>query len=115
MKLERKPRSAADQAQADKDAYIKNILNKKDFRDNPIYNYSEATQMYQAEEKVKKNENFKDFSTYTNFKELLIESGCWTYFKTRPFNRSPKIDSNPVDPNNEFSKSVFLLSMSIGE
>ena len=28
MKLERKPRSAADQAQADKDAYIKNILSK---------------------------------------------------------------------------------------
>ena len=29
--------------------------------------------------------------------------------------RAPKIDSSPVDPNNEFSKSVFLLSMSIGE
>ena len=67
MKLERKPRSAADQAQADKDAYIKNILNKKDFRDNPIYNYSEATQMYAAEEKVKKNEELKDKIDVSNF------------------------------------------------
>ena len=67
MKLERKPRSAADQAQADKDAYIKNLLSKKDYRDNPIYNYSEATQMYQAEEKVKKNENFKNKIDVSNF------------------------------------------------
>ena len=67
MKLERKPRSAADQAQADKDAYIKNILSKKDYRDNPIYNYSEATQMYQAEEKVKKNKELKDKIDVSNF------------------------------------------------
>ena len=67
MKLERKPRSAADQAQADKDAYIKNILNKKDFRDNPIYNFSEANKMYAAEEKVKKSKEFKDKIDVSNF------------------------------------------------
>ena len=59
MKLERKPRSAADQAQADKDSYVKSILSKKDFRDNPIYNISEANKMYEAEQKVKKSENTK--------------------------------------------------------
>ena len=59
MKLERKPRSAADQAQADKDAYVKSILNQKDYRDNPIYNISEANKMYEAEQKVKKSENAK--------------------------------------------------------
>ena len=58
-KLERKPRSAADQAQADKDAYVKSILAQKDFRDNPIYNISEANKMYEAEQKVKKSENAK--------------------------------------------------------
>ena len=35
MKLERKPRSAADIAQADKDSYVKSIISKKDLRDNP--------------------------------------------------------------------------------
>ena len=59
MKLERKPRSAADQAQADKDAYVKSILSKKDYREDPIYNISEANKMYAAEQKVKKSENAK--------------------------------------------------------
>ena len=59
MKLERKPRSAADQAQADKDSYVKSILSKKDFRDNPIYNISEANKMYEAEQKVKKAKDVK--------------------------------------------------------
>jgi hypothetical protein len=57
MKLERKPRSAADQAQLDKDAYIKDILSKKDYRDNKVYNISEANKMFKAEQKVKKSEN----------------------------------------------------------
>jgi hypothetical protein len=56
-KISRKPRSAADQAQANEDAYVKNILSKKDFRDNSIYNISEAKKMYRAEEKVRNAEN----------------------------------------------------------
>ena len=59
MKLERKPRSEADQAQLNKDAYVKSILNQKDFRDNPIYNISEANKMYEAEQKVKKSKDTK--------------------------------------------------------
>ena len=100
MKLERKPRSAADQAQADKDAYIKNILNKKDFRDNPIYNYSEATQMYQAEEKVKKNKELKDKIDVSNFhipkKAALKQAG--TTKEGKPVFKAPEgirfIDEN---------------------
>jgi len=67
MKLERKPRSAADQAQADKDAYVKSILSRKDYRDDPIYNISEANKMYAAEQKVKKNEELKDKIDVSNF------------------------------------------------
>ena len=58
MKLERKPRSVqADQAQLDKDAYVKNLLSKKDFRDNPIYNsyLKQSVKCMKAEEKVKKH------------------------------------------------------------
>ena len=67
MKLERKPRSEADQAQLNKDAYIKNILSKTDYLENPIYNFSEATQMYEAEEKIKKNKELKDKIDVSNF------------------------------------------------
>jgi len=74
MKLERKPRSAADQAQANKDAYVKSILNQKDFRDNPIYNISEANKMYEAEQKVKKSENAKiDVSNFHIPKKAELE------------------------------------------
>lgn len=59
-------------------------------------NRGEKRKFLSIEIEIDKNENFRDFSKYINFKELLIESGCWTYFKTRPFNRSPKIDSNPI-------------------
>jgi len=57
MKLERKPRSAADIAQADKDLYVKDKLSIKDFRDNRVYNREEALKMYAAEQKVKKSDN----------------------------------------------------------
>jgi hypothetical protein len=74
MKLERKPRSAADQAQANKDAYVKSILSQKDFRDNPIYNISEANKMYEAEQKVKKSENAKiDVSNFHIPKKAELE------------------------------------------
>ena len=58
-KIERKPRSQKDIALASKDAYVKDILSKKDFRDNRIYNKSEADAMYNAEEKIKNaNKNY---------------------------------------------------------
>ena len=66
MKLstERKPRSAADIAQADKDLYVKDKLSIKDFRDNRIYNREEALKMYAAEQKVKKNKQLIDASNF---------------------------------------------------
>ena len=73
MKLERKPRSEADQAQLNKDAYIKNILSKKDFRDNPIYNFSEATQMHAAEKKVRENKQLIDVSNFHIPKKAAAE------------------------------------------
>ena len=73
MKLERKPRSQADQDQLDKDAYIKNILNKKDYKDNPIYNFSEATQMHAAEKKVRENKQLIDVSNFHIPKKAAAE------------------------------------------
>jgi hypothetical protein len=74
MKLERKPRSAADQAQLNKDSYVKSILSQKDFRDNSIYNISEANKMYEAEQKVKKSENAKiDVSNFHIPKKAELE------------------------------------------
>ena len=64
MKLERKPRSAADQAQADKDNYVKDILSKTNYKDERIYNISEANKMYAAEQKVKKNKQLIDVSNF---------------------------------------------------
>ena len=65
MKLERKPRSEADIAQADKDAYVKDILSKTNYKDERIYNISEAKKMYIAEKKVK--EKYEDKIDVSNF------------------------------------------------
>ena len=73
MKLERKPRSAADIAQADKDAYIKDILSRKDYRDNRIYNKTEADAMYAAEEKIKKAGKDYDRSNFHIPKKAKLE------------------------------------------
>jgi hypothetical protein len=74
MKLERKPRSAADQAQADKDAYVKSILRITDYKEDPVYNISEANKMYEAEQKVRKSENTKiDVSNFHIPKKVAKE------------------------------------------
>ena len=45
---------------------------------------------------ISKNEEFVEFEVdNTNLKELLIKSGLWPAFRTRPFNRTPSIDSQP--------------------
>ena len=45
---------------------------------------------------VSKNEEFVEFEIdKTNLKELLIKSGLWPAFRTRPFNRTPNIESQP--------------------
>ena len=73
MKLERKPRSAADIAQADKDAYIKDILSRKDYRDNRIYNKTEADAMFEAEKKVKEAGKAYDRSNFHIPKKAKLE------------------------------------------
>ena len=45
---------------------------------------------------INKNEEFVEFEIdKTNLKELLIKSGLWPVFRTRPFNRTPSIESQP--------------------
>lgn len=54
--------------------------------------------------------SFKNFTrkspesaTETEVKNLLIESGAWTFLRTRPFSKSPAIDSRP--------SSMFITAM----
>ena len=45
---------------------------------------------------IGKNEEFVEFEVdKTNLKELIIKSGLWPAFRTRPFNRTPSIESQP--------------------
>ena len=41
------------------------------------------------------NEDHVVFDTNENIRNLLINSGLWNAFRSRPFNRTPSIDSSP--------------------
>ncbi len=41
------------------------------------------------------NEDHVEFDTNENTRNLLINSGLWNAFRSRPFNRTPSIDSSP--------------------
>ena len=41
------------------------------------------------------NEDCVEFDTNENIRNLLINSGLWNAFRSRPFNRTPSIDSTP--------------------
>ena len=41
------------------------------------------------------NEDHVEFDTNENIRNLLINSGLWNAFRSRPFNRTPSIDSSP--------------------
>ena len=41
------------------------------------------------------NEDHVEFDTNENTRNLLINSGLWNAFRSRPFNRTPSIDSTP--------------------
>ena len=41
------------------------------------------------------NEDHVEFDTNENVRNLLINSGLWNAFRSRPFNRTPSIDSSP--------------------
>ena len=73
------------------------------------------------------DEDLLEFDTNQQFKDLLINSGMWNSFRTRPFNRTPNIndkpdsifinccDSNPlsVDPFNiiAYDQELFDLGL----
>lgn len=60
------------------------------------------------------NDSTRRFDSYTGktagqlteqqIRDLLIESGLWTAFRTRPFNRVPRVDARP--------NSIFVTAMS---
>ena len=60
------------------------------------------------------NDSTRPFDSYTGktagqlteqqIRDLLIESGLWTAFRTRPFNRVPRVDARP--------NSIFVTAMS---
>lgn len=58
-------------------------------------------------EEVQDFANFKNIEpkdlTRENVSSLMIESGMWTAFRTRPFSKVPEIDSTP--------KSIFVTAM----
>ena len=43
---------------------------------------------------ISDNEEYVHFDT-SNVKSLLVESGLWNAFRSRPFNRTPGVDVNP--------------------
>ena len=82
---------------------------------------------------IAKNEEFESFNignSKDEIKQVLIDSGLWNCFRTRPFNRTPSIETQPdalfinccdtnplaVDPNiiinhnkNDFDSGLELL------
>ena len=61
-------------------------------------NRGEKRKFLSIEIDISNNEQFEDFTEKMNgdnLKELLIESGLWNSFRTRPFNRTPSTDKSP--------------------
>lgn len=61
-------------------------------------NRGEKRKFLSIEIDISNNEQFVDFTEKMNgdnLKELLIESGLWNSFRTRPFNRTPSTDKSP--------------------
>ena len=61
-------------------------------------NRGEKRKFLSIEIEISTNEEFVDFSVGTTSEEIksaLISSGLWNAFRTRPFNRTPSINSEP--------------------
>ena len=61
-------------------------------------NRGEKRKFLSLEIEIASNEEFHHFSfddTAVSIKNLLLDSGLWNAFRTRPFNRTPSIDSLP--------------------
>ena len=92
-------------------------------------NRGDKRKFLSLEIEIDQNEEFIEFDTNQNPKDLLINSGLFNSFRTRPFNRTPKIndvpdcifinacDTNPlsIDPHHiislkHYESYVFLHS-----
>ena len=62
-----------------------------------------------ASDPIDKDGLFKLKMSYPDVIILIV------WLKPKMVFKAPNDDSRPVDPKNEFSKSVFLLSISIGQ
>ena len=61
-------------------------------------NRGDKRKFLSLEIEISSNENFKEFdlgNSPNEIKSALVESGIWNAFRTRPFNRTPKIDDLP--------------------
>lgn len=58
-------------------------------------NRGEKRKFLSLEIEIDSNEEFEEFDTSQNPKDLLINSGLFNSFRTRPFNRTPKINDVP--------------------
>ena len=58
-------------------------------------NRGEKRKFLSMEIEISKNEDYVQFDTDKDLKSLLINSGLWNAFRTRPFNRTPNINSLP--------------------
>ena len=61
-------------------------------------NRGEKRKFLSVEIDINSNEEFVNFNyekTKPSLRNLLIESGLWNAFRTRPFNRTPSVDAEP--------------------
>ena len=61
-------------------------------------NRGEKRKFLSVEIDINSNEEFVNFNyekTRPSLRNLLIESGLWNAFRTRPFNRTPSVDAEP--------------------
>ena len=90
-------------------------------------NRGDKRKFISIEIELDKDEDLLEFDTSQSFKDLLINSGLWNSFRTRPFNRTPNVndkpnaifinccDTNPlsVDPFNiiNYDQELFNLGL----
>ena len=61
-------------------------------------NRGDKRKFLSIEFEISKHEKFKTFqigNSLNEMKECLINSGLWNAFRTRPFNRTPAVESKP--------------------
>ena len=56
-------------------------------------NRGDKRKFISIEIELDKDEDLLEFDTNQSFKDLLINSGLWNSFRTRPFNRTPNVNA----------------------